>query len=281
MTRGVVGSPTSVRRVVLAAKRKPQVDAVVATVERVLADRGVQVVADHGPAPPPGVDLAISLGGDGTFLSVARRFAPLSTPIVGVNLGRLGFLTEVEGEEFERFFDDYCAGRCVVDARMMLDADVPGDAAVPSPLSVLNDVVIHKATLARIVDMDLSIDGKFVTRYRADGLIIATPTGSTAYSLAAGGPIVVPRMDAVVITPISPHALTQRSIVVPDSSEVRVRLTEEHDDVYLSLDGQVGFPMPQRGELVVRKSKLTTRIVRHPDTTFYDLLRYKLHWGER
>lgn len=273
-------APPRLRRVALAAKRKPHVDVVIAKVEAVLADRGVQVVFDRvGDPTPAGVDLAISLGGDGTFLSVARRFAPIGVPIVGVNLGRLGFLTEVEVDQFERFLDDYVAGRCLVDERMMLDASLASMPERASPLVVLNDVVMHKATLARIVDMDLWIDGQFVTRYRADGLIIATPTGSTAYSLAAGGPIVVPLMGAVVITPISPHALTQRSIVVPASSEIRVKLAEEHDDVYLSLDGQVGFPVPERAELLVRRSQLTTRMVRHPDTTFYGLLRYKLHWG--
>ena len=282
MSRDPSTQAVRVQRAAISAKRKPEVEAVVRKVEAVLSSRGVQVVLERvGDQPPAGIDLAISLGGDGTFLAAARRFAPLQTPIVGVNLGRLGFLTEVEVDQFERFFDDYCAGRCVVDTRMMLDASLEGDPARTGPLAVLNDVVMHKATLARILDMDVWIDGSFVTRYRADGLIIATPTGSTAYSLAAGGPIVMPQMESVLITPIAPHALTQRSIVVPASAELRVKLGDEHDDVYLSLDGQVGFPVPEETQLVVRKSSLVTRIVRHPETTFYDLLRYKLHWGER
>jgi NAD+ kinase len=275
-------------------RRRQDVAEAVRHVHGVLAERGVEVRLDRESAAHlerasgghawramvGRVDLAVCLGGDGTLLSVARRFAPAGTPIIGVNLGHLGFLSAVEPGDFESFFDDYLAGRCVVSRRMMLDADVKGDAGQPEPVPVLNDVVVTKATLARMLDFDIHVDGRFVSRYRADGLIVATPTGSTAYSLAAGGSIVLPHMEAILVTPICPHALTQRPLLVPADSVIGVRVTPEHQNVYLSLDGQVGHPLPSGASIEVRRAEEVTKLIRRPGLDFFDVLRVKLGWGD-
>jgi NAD+ kinase len=283
-----------IEAVALTCKRtEADIGAVVQGVNDVLTAHGCQVLPDMEAAKrlkrrgegrarrslTDRVDLVVSLGGDGNMLSVARRFAPTRTPIIGVNIGRLGFLAEVEPAEFERFFEAYLAGECPIEDRMMLDVDLDGVDKDALALPLLNDVVITKAALARMVDFDLLVDDGFVSSYRADGLIISTPTGSTAYSLAAGGPIVTPLMDAIVITPICPQALSQRPLIVPAEARITVRLEEKHDDLYLSLDGQVGLPLAPGAELRVTRSELTARMVRDPKSSFYDLLRRKLRWG--
>ena len=284
-----------VRCVGLIAKRTHErLAPTVEIVERVLTKHGVKALFDkecakHLGRPGDGVarrtlngkvDIGICIGGDGTFLSVARKFAPFGTPVLGVNLGRLGFLTEVEADGFEAFFAKLQAGGCVVQERTMLEAHVVGDDQRPT-VAVLNDVVIAKAALSRMLEFDVAVDGRFLTRYRADGLILSTPTGSTAYSLAAGGPILMPQMDAIIVNPICPHALSQRPIVLPADSEIRVCLSGHVSDVYLSLDGQVGSPLAADAEIVVRRSPRVTHVVRDPDVSFHDLLRQKLGWGER
>jgi NAD+ kinase len=270
------------------------IEDVVKAIAAVLGNRGCKVLLDMEAAKRLGrrgegrarrtltdrVDLVVSLGGDGNMLSIARRFASSRTPIIGVNIGRLGFLAEVEPSDFERFFDAYLAGRCRIEERMMLRVQVDGAADDVPKLPVLNDVVITKAALARMVDFNLLIDGQFVSSYRADGLIIATPTGSTAYSLAAGGPIVTPLMEAIVIAPICPHALSQRPLIVPDSAAISVRLDENHEDLYLSMDGQVGIPLEAGAEVHVQRSELTACMVRDREVAFFDVLRRKLGWGE-
>lgn len=266
---------------------------VVRRVADALAARGIEVVADRESArhlgrPAEGllphdmvgsVDLVVSLGGDGTFLSVARLFAEVRTPLLGVNLGHLGFLTEVEPNEIERYLDGWLSGRFVVDERMMLDALLLDDERPHQPVAVLNDVVIGKAALARMIEFTVSVDGLVVSSYRADGLIVSTPTGSTAYSLAAGGSLLLPNMDAIIVNPICPHASSQRPLVIPGSSEVKVVIAPGHEDAYVSLDGQVGFPVPEESELVIRRSRLVARIVHDPQRTFFHLLRAKLGWG--
>ena len=277
-----------VRSVGLLAKRTTRSIAdLLEAVEGSLSRHGIRVVMDEECArhasrakcvPMEGqVDLGVCLGGDGTYLACARRFAPHGTPVIGVNLGRLGFLTEVEVADFERFLELYLSGGCILVERMMLQASVPGDS---EPMDVLNDVVVNKAALSRMLDFDVRVDGVLLTRYRADGLIVATPTGSTAYSLAAGGPILTPDMKAILITPICPHALSQRPIVVPDTSQVEIVLREDHPDVYLSLDGQVGFPLRVGATVEIRRSPHVVRSVRDPRVAFYELLRRKLGWGE-
>jgi NAD+ kinase len=286
-------APPVVRSVGLMAKRTTQPIAdIVRSVERTISKRGLSVLLDrecarHSCRPQDGtkrsemegrIDLGVCLGGDGTYLGCARRFAPHGTPVIGVNLGRLGFLTEVEASDFESFLDRYLAGECVVVERMMLEAHVAGEER--APVAVLNDVVINKATLSRMLDFDVQVDGVTLTRYRADGLIVATPTGSTAYSLAAGGPILSPELRAILITPICPHALSQRPIVVPDTSRVTIVLREDHPDVYLSMDGQVGFPLRAGSHVEIVRSPHVVRSVRDPALPFYELLRRKLGWGE-
>lgn len=294
MPQDAAAGPVQVRTVGLIAKRTSQpIGELVRSVEDALSRRGLSVLLDkecarHASKPGEGtkrsviegrVDLGVCLGGDGTYLSCARRLAPHGTPVIGVNLGRLGFLTEVEAGDFERFLDCYLAGSCVIVERMMLEAAVSGDDAAP-PVAVLNDVVINKAALSRMLDFEVRVDGVLLTRYRADGLIVATPTGSTAYSLAAGGPILTPDMRGILITPICPHALSQRPIVVPDTSHVSIALREDHPDVYLSLDGQVGFPLRPEATVEIRRSAHVVRSVRDPRVSFYELLRRKLGWGE-
>ncbi len=287
-------SPPAVQCVGLIAKRTTAciADAVL-LIERVLEARGLRVLVDKecarhvnrpGAATKRGamagkVGLAVCLGGDGTYLAAARRFAPHGTPVIGVNLGRLGFLTEVEISGFERFLDLYLAGGCIIVERMMLEASVPGDARHGS-VTVLNDAVVNKATLARMLDFEVRLNGDLLTSYRADGLIVATPTGSTAYSLAAGGPILSPDMRAILLTPICPHALSQRPIVLPPDSVVSVVLREDHPDVYLSLDGQVGFPLRAGLEVEVRQSPHLARSVHDPAMSFHGVLRQKLGWGQ-
>jgi NAD+ kinase len=227
------------------------------------------------------VDLLIVLGGDGTLLGVARSLTPRSVPVLGVNLGKLGFLTETALEELEGVAAQVLAGRFAVEERMMLQAQVLRGRKSIADSKLLNDVVINKSALARILELDVRIDGQFVAIYHADGLIVSTPTGSTAYSLSAGGPIVLPSMKAFCITPICPHALTNRPLVVPDSVTIQITLESESPDVYCTLDGQVGLPLQAGDRLRVRRSGTTLPlIVPHP-RNYFDVLRKKLRWGAR
>jgi NAD+ kinase len=225
-------------------------------------------------------DLLIVLGGDGTLLSVAREIAPLGLPILGVNLGSLGFLTEITLKEMADSVAEVLAGNYRIDRRMMLTARLLRGRRLIARHHLLNDVVLNKSALARIIDIDIDIDGKFVTRYRADGLIVCTPTGSTAYSLSAGGPIIHPDMRSFCITPICPHTLTNRPLVVPSHVRIDLRLKRNtEEDVYLTLDGQLGFPMKPGDRVEVRRSRHTIRLLQVPGKPFFDVLRSKLKWG--
>jgi NAD+ kinase len=227
------------------------------------------------------VNLLIVLGGDGTLLGVARSLTKRSVPVLGVNLGKLGFLTETALEELEGVVPKVLAGRFEVEERMMLEVQVLRGRKSIAISKLLNDVVINKSALARILEMDVRIDGQFVAIYHADGLIVSTPTGSTAYSLSAGGPIVLPRMKAFCITPICPHALTNRPLVVPDSVTIQITLESESPDVYCTMDGQVGLPLRAGDRLRVRRSGTSLPlIVPHP-RNYFDVLRKKLRWGAR
>ncbi|MEM7244311.1 MAG: NAD(+)/NADH kinase [Acidobacteriota bacterium] len=226
------------------------------------------------------VDLVVCLGGDGNVLSIARRFARSGTPIMGVNIGRLGFLAEVEPGDFADSFAAYLAGQRSIEERLMLATEIADPAPEMITVPALNDVVVTKAALARMLELELRIDGSFVTRYRCDGLIISTPTGSTAYSLAAGGPLIGPGLPAIIITPICPHALSQRPLVVPAASVIELELLEG-TDVYLSMDGQRGFPLPARTRMTVTEAEKPARFVRDPALTYHELWRQKLGWGGR
>ena len=224
-------------------------------------------------------DLLITFGGDGTLLSVARQ-APANVPIIGVNMGTLGFLTEIRVEEFPNVLDRVLRGDFKSEARVTFDVVVTGNGREPRTYRVLNDATINKSALARIVDMRVTVSGIFVSTFRADGLIVSTPTGSTAYNLSAGGPIVYPTMGAVIITPICPHMLTNRPIVLPDDLDIEIGIATPNQEIFLTLDGQEGVPITENDRVGIRKSSDTVLLVQSPDKNYFDVLRTKLKWGE-
>lgn len=226
-------------------------------------------------------EFVVVLGGDGTMLAAARAVAKAGIPILGVNLGSLGFMTEVRLEELDTTLDAVERKQAVFDARAMLRCELVRDGESADEYEALNDIVVNKAALARMVDFDVYVNRQFVSNYKADGVIVATPTGSTAYSLAAGGPILTPKVNAFVITPVSPHALTNRPLVVPDESEIAIEVKQPQEEAYLTVDGQTGEPLRQGDRIVCRKSKHTIQLLHLPQRSFFDLLRTKLKWGER
>lgn len=226
------------------------------------------------------VHLLIVLGGDGTLLAAARVAAPHGVPILPVNLGGLGFLTSVTLDELYPTLELVLEGRHRVSERAMLSVELLRGSGVAEKQHALNDAVINKGALARMVDLDLQIDGTYVCRYRADGLIVSTPTGSTAYSLSAGGPIIYPTVDAFVVTPICPHALSDRPLVVPDTVKIEVDFEGGGEPVYLTVDGQIGIELTGGDRVRVTKAAEKLKLVRAPKKTFYEVLRNKLKWGE-
>jgi NAD+ kinase len=232
------------------------------------------------PELPAQVDLLLVLGGDGTLLSMARLVGDLGVPILGVNLGGLGFLTALTVDELFPALEAYLDDGLVIEERMMLAATVSRQGERLSEYVALNDMVITKSAMSRIIRLEVAVDGQLATGYRADGLIISTPTGSTAYSLSAGGPIVFPTMDAVVLTPICSHTLTNRPIVLPGSQRIEVTLLTDQD-VMLTADGQVGFALKPLDTVEVRRAAARIRLLRFPQKHFFSVLRTKLKWGER
>lgn len=230
---------------------------------------------------PAQVDLLVVLGGDGTLLAAARFVQEHNVPILAVNLGSLGFLTEIRLEEVYDVLEAVLADRHGVDTRRMLQAEVTREGRALARYHALNDVVLHKAALARIVDFDVSIDARFVSRIRADGLIFSTPTGSTAYSLSAGGPIVLPNVAAMVMTPIAPHMLTNRPLVIPGESRIEVQVHNPGEAVYVTVDGQVGEELGSSDRVRVQKSDRVIQLVVSPNRDYFQVLRSKLRWGER
>jgi len=226
-------------------------------------------------------DLVIVLGGDGTFIHAARLAAGRPVPILGINLGSLGFMTEISSRETFVALDEVLAGRFTSESRMKLTCSLVRADQVIFQDEVLNDVVINKGALARIGDHEMLVGGQYVTTFKADGVIVATPTGSTAYSLSAGGPIVHPTVDAIILTPICPHALTQRPIVVPGSQSVSVVLKGDAEEFYLTLDGQAGLALQSGDRLEVKRSENRVVLVRNPRLDYFGMLRQKLRWGER
>ncbi|MGA1861479.1 NAD(+)/NADH kinase [Deferribacter thermophilus] len=225
-------------------------------------------------------ELIIVLGGDGTLISAIRLVEDKDIPILGINLGRLGFLTETKVEEAIHVIENILEGNYRCEQRMKLNGKIVNGEAEFS-MDVLNDIVIHKGALARIIEMDVFIDNMFVNTYRADGLIIATPTGSTAYSLAAGGPIVIPTMNSILITPICPHSLTHRPVVVPDNSEIKIIIKSEDEKIFITFDGQIGKKLEKNDEIIIKKSKNYARLIIPKNRNYYSLLREKLHWGDK
>lgn len=259
-----------------------------------LARRGHQAILDPsvtGPTPPPPIgngapepglecDLVVVLGGDGTLLSVARNYAG-GPPILGVNLGRLGFLTEVPRDELYPALVEILSGRFDVEPRSLFDVELVRDGQPARRFRALNDAVIAKSALARIIELRLAVDGRLVARYRSDGLVISTPTGSTAYNLAAGGPILHPHLAVAVLTPICPHTLTLRPLVVPDSSRIEIALETPRERVFLTVDGQEGVEMAEGDRVCVTRAAEQVRLLRTHDTrSIFEGLRSKLHWGE-
>ena len=225
------------------------------------------------------VDLMLVLGGDGTMIATARMLGDREVPVLGVNYGGLGYLAEFRIEELYAALESIVAGNYVVQKRLMLAVELVRDAEPVMRQRILNDVVINKSALARIIEIEANLNGQFVNSFRADGLIVATPTGSTAYNLSAGGPVIYPSMNAVVITPICPFTLSNRPIVVPDDSVIELRLITQNEDVALTLDGQVGFPLKPADRVVIRKSRTTFNLVQPMNRNYFEVLRDKLRWG--
>lgn len=226
-------------------------------------------------------DLLIVLGGDGTLLAAARQFHESEIPILAVNLGGMGFMTSVTVEEAFPLLEDVLAGRHRLSPRMMLQSELVRSGQVIERNEALNDAVVTKAALSRILDLDLSVDGSFLGRYRADGLIVSTPTGSTAYSLAAGGPILFPVLQAFVLTPICPHMLTNRPLVLPDSARLELTFDALDEQAYLTLDGQIGHELMRGDRIIISKSPHRVMLVRPQEQTYFKVLRNKLRWGQR
>ena len=224
-------------------------------------------------------DLIVVLGGDGTMISTARLVGDADVLVLGINYGSLGYLTDFRIEEMFPALESIIAGEYEIDRRVMLDAEHWRNGEKLVTGRVLNDVVINKAALARIIDIDVRLNDLFVNTFRADGLIVSTPTGSTAYNLSAGGPIIYPSMNAIVLTPICPFTLTNRPIVVPDEARIDLALDNENEGVVLSLDGQTGYPMKAHDRVVIRKSETTFNLVQPANRNYFDVLRDKLKWG--
>jgi NAD+ kinase len=257
-----------------------------------LEERGITTILDHDSAHAVGLsseisredvpktaDMVIVLGGDGTLLYASRIVGKSTIPILGVNLGSLGFLTEVTLPELYNTLEKVIAGDYTIEKRMMLRAIIKGKDGSPSEFTVLNDVVINKGALARIISMEVLVNGVYLTTYRADGLIISTPTGSTGYSLSAGGPIVYPSLSTIIITPICPHTLTNRPILVPSDAAVEITLISGDGNVFITLDGQVGKEFDEGNRVVVSRAEREVTLIQPPERDYYGVLRKKLKWG--
>jgi NAD+ kinase len=286
---------TGIQRVVVVTKEgTPEGLRIASALEPWLDERGLTVRYDAETARelgskngvsrddlPADADLVIAVGGDGTLLAVSRSAGPLGIPILGVNFGSLGFLTELQPDELLLGLEAVLAGQFTIDERQTLRVRHIRADRVLLEYSVLNDAVITKAALARMITIEVSIDQTRVATYTSDGLIVSTPTGSTAYSLSAGGPILDPRMRAFVIAPICPHQMTYRPLVVPGDVEIHTSLRDAAEEVYLTLDGQIGLPFEGEDALLIDSHPCLTRLVRVSGQPFFEVLRRKLRWGER
>ncbi len=283
------------RASIISKEGKPELGRVAREVSQWLISHGYRVTADaaarqHCPECEPAEreqvvekhpDFVVVLGGDGTLLSAARNVAAAGIPILGINLGSLGFLTETRQDEIAQVLADVDAGRCDLSQRSMLHCQVLRKGQCVAKYDALNDVVMNQRAVARITEFEVRVNGVFVSNYQADGLIVATPTGSTAYSLAAGGPILVPDVPGFLITPVASHALTNRPLVVQDAAVIEVRVMVTREQAYLTIDGQIGLPLEEGDIIRCRKSELKVKLFKLPDRTFFQVLRAKLKWGER
>jgi NAD+ kinase len=281
---------------IISKPQKPELEAILTELVAWLRDRGFTPVLEPDSASYLGLSdqaversqmaahepaIVISLGGDGTLLSAARAFAHTHTPLLAVNLGSLGFLTEVPLAELYDTLEAWIAGTAVIDTRSFMHAELYRDGQLLRAWDALNDVVLSKGAIARMGEFAIELDGQFVARFRADGVIVSTPTGSTAYTLAADGPILMPTVDAMVLTAICPHLLTIRPIVFPGDSEVAVVVDVVPHETYLTVDGQEAVELVLNDRILCRKSKRVVHLLRLHPNGFFNVLRSKLKWGER
>jgi len=278
---------------ILTKPKFPEVKSTLQAVVSWLRERNIDVILDTISASSLGehgglqkvqlaakADVLLVLGGDGTMLNAARLAGERGIPILGVNMGGLGFLTEVRLENLYPSLERVFANDFVLDERLMLRTHVHRHGETVAQGVVLNDVVISKGTLARMIELRIDLHGQFVTNLRGDGLIVSTPTGSTAYSLSAGGPIINPAVHSLILTPICPHTLTHRPLIVPEAVQIEVTLTSKDDGAMATLDGQVGIAMTQGDTVVIHTSEHRTRLIRFPESHYYEVLREKLKWGD-
>jgi NAD+ kinase len=285
-------NPMMIKKVgIIANTAKERSGGYTADLRKWLLARGLDVCLEEGIAAKIGVtdqpekgrwalaDLIIVFGGDGTILRTARLLAERDVPIVGVNLGVFGYLTEINLDEMYRALEEILTGNYQVERRMMLQVEIMKNDVILHKCSVLNDVVINRGNLSRLVELETAVDGRYLTTFKADGLIVATPTGSTAYSLAAGGPIVFPELDCIIINPICPHTLTNRPVILPEGVVVEVILNTREPGATVTLDGQTSFPVLYEDRVVIRKSAQVTRLISSPHRGYLEILRTKLGWG--
>jgi NAD+ kinase len=279
---------------IVSKPEKPELARIVPDLVAWLRHRHYQVVVDPETAPhAPGIEVVsreqmasrplnfvVVLGGDGTLLAAARCVARAGIPVLGVNLGSLGFLTEVPLEELYPTLEGIDAGHYNLETRSMVHCEVMREGSRLAAYDALNDVVMGKATISRLNHCDVYIDGEFVSAYKTDSLIVSTPTGSTAYSLAAGGPIVMPTVDALIVTPVAAHSLTHRPLVVPNTSRIEIVISTGAEQAYLSVDGQIGMPIHDGDRVYCSNSQQQVKLLRIRGT-FFDVLRAKLKWGQR
>jgi NAD+ kinase len=289
----MASSPTKAAGII-SKPDKPELAQVVPPLLNWFREHQYRVVVDPETAPyAPGIEtmsreaigsqalnFVVVLGGDGTLLAAARAVAKAAIPVLGVNLGSLGFLTEVPLEELYATLEGVEQSCCNIEARTMVHCNVIRNGASIAKYDAVNDIVVGKGTIARLNHCDVYVNNIFVSSYQADSLIVSTPTGSTAYSLAAGGPILMPSVDALIITPVSEHSLTHRPLVVPGTVEIEIVVKTGIDEAYLSVDGQIGMPMADGDRVHCRKSKQQVQLLRIKGT-FFDVLRTKLKWGQR
>lgn len=280
---------------IVSKQGKPDLSKVAQQVSGWLRNHGYTVTADEaardfcsgseqverGDLVQAGPDFVVVLGGDGTLLSTARCVAQAGIPILGVNLGSLGFLTEVKQDEIEHALAEVDAGRAELSQRPMVHCQVKRQGQCVASFEALNEVVLHHSAVARITDFEVRVDGNFVANYKADGVIISTPTGSTAYSLAAGGPILAPDVSGFVITPVASHALTNRPLVVRDTAVIEARILDTSEQAFLTVDGQDGTELIESDVVHCRKSEYQVKLFKLAGRSFFDVLRMKLKWGER
>jgi len=280
---------------IVSKPKKAEIREIVPPLVEWLRERGIEVSIDKETGSilessekwltrnelPGKVDLLVVLGGDGTLLAAARSLYPREIPIFAVNLGDLGFLTVITRDELYPALEGVLAGNYRSERRVQIEGELVRADEILSTFRALNDVVLNKGAIARIQDFEVYADGEFISNYKSDGLIVSTPTGSTAYSLAAGGPVVSPSVEAFIITPICAHTLTNRPLVLRDSATIEIVVKSQREAAYLTVDGQVGITAHSEDIIRVRKSDFYVELIQPPQRNYYEILRQKLKWGER